>query len=72
MPLVGFDEEGGRLGMGGGFYDRSFAFTRIRPRLRPTLIGLAHELQKVQKLPVEPWDIPLDAVVTDHRIYRTD
>ncbi|MFW5824146.1 MAG: 5-formyltetrahydrofolate cyclo-ligase [Marinobacter sp.] len=71
MPLVGFDEEGGRLGMGGGFYDRSFAFTRIRPRLRPTLIGLAHELQRVERLPVEPWDIPLDAVVTDERIYRT-
>lgn len=71
MPLVGFDEMGGRLGMGGGFYDRSFAFTRIRPRLRPALIGLAHELQKVERLPVEPWDIPLDAVVTDRNIYRT-
>lgn len=71
MPLVGFDPDGGRLGMGGGFYDRSFAFTRVRPRLRPALIGLAHELQRVERLPVEPWDIPVDAVVTEERIYRT-
>jgi 5-formyltetrahydrofolate cyclo-ligase len=72
MPLVGFDKEGGRLGMGGGFYDRTLAFTRLRPRLRPALIGLAHELQRVERLPVEPWDIPLDAIVTDGRIYRND
>lgn len=71
MPLVGFDDQGGRLGMGGGFYDRTLAFTRVRPRLRPTLIGLAHELQRVDRLPTEPWDVPLDAVVTDGRIYRT-
>lgn len=71
MPLVGFDGEGGRLGMGGGFYDRTLAFTRIRPRLRPALIGLAHERQRVDRLPVESWDIPLDAIVTDERIYRT-
>lgn len=69
MPLVGFDPEGGRLGMGGGFYDRTFAFTRIRPRLRPALIGLAHDLQRVERLPIEPWDIPVDAVVTDQGIY---
>ncbi|MFC4260621.1 5-formyltetrahydrofolate cyclo-ligase [Marinobacter lacisalsi] len=71
MPLVGFDEDGGRLGMGGGFYDRTLAFTRVRPRLRPALIGLAHELQRVDRLPVESWDIPLDAIVTDGKLYRT-
>ena len=71
MPLVGFDDDGGRLGMGGGFYDRTLAFTRIRPRLRPALIGLAHELQRVERLPVESWDIPLDAIVTDRRIVHT-
>ena len=70
FPLVGFDEQGGRLGMGGGFYDRTFAFSRIRPRLAPKLIGLAHDFQKVRKLPVEPWDVPLHSVVTDKRRYR--
>jgi 5-formyltetrahydrofolate cyclo-ligase len=70
FPLVGFDEFGGRLGMGGGFYDRTFAFTRIRPRLAPKLIGLAHECQKVEELPLEPWDIPLHSVVTDRKRYR--
>ncbi|WP_167507439.1 5-formyltetrahydrofolate cyclo-ligase [Marinobacter vulgaris] len=70
FPLVGFDRFGGRLGMGGGFYDRTFAFTRSRPRLAPKLIGLAHECQKVSELPLEPWDIPLHSVVTDNRRYR--
>ena len=70
FPLVGFDEQGGRLGMGGGFYDRTFAFSRIRPRLAPKLIGLAHDFQKVKKLPIEPWDVPLHSVVTDKRGYR--
>lgn len=69
MPLVGFDESGGRLGMGGGFYDRTFAFARVRQRLCPTLIGLAHETQKVPELAMASWDIPLDAVVTDRTLY---
>lgn len=70
LPLVGFDESGGRLGMGGGFYDRTFAFIRHRPRPAPRLIGLAHECQKVDSLPIASWDIPLDAVATARRIYR--
>ena len=70
LPLVGFDRRGRRLGMGGGFYDRTFAFSRIRPRLAPKLIGLAHDLQRVQQLPVEPWDVPLHGVVTDRQRYR--
>ncbi|MGM0768780.1 MAG: 5-formyltetrahydrofolate cyclo-ligase [Pseudomonadota bacterium] len=70
FPLVGFDESGGRLGMGGGFYDRTFAFTRSRPRLAPKLIGIAHDFQKVAKLPVASWDVPLHSIVTDRRCYR--
>lgn len=70
LPLVGFDTEGGRLGMGGGFYDRTFAFIRQRPCPAPQLLGLAHDIQKVEKLPVESWDIPLDGIATDCRFYR--
>lgn len=65
MPLVAFDRRGGRLGMGGGFYDRSFAFLLKRMRIRPRLVGLAHHFQEVGRLPLAEWDVPLDAVVTD-------
>src|SRR5690606_3756567 len=58
MPLVGFDAAGRRLGMGGGFYDRSFAFVRERQRRRPVLVGLAHQCQQVEHLPAEVWDVP--------------
>lgn len=69
-PLVGFDEQGNRMGMGGGFYDRSFAFmeTGHTPR-RPRLVGVAHECQKVDVLPCERWDIAMDFIVTDQQLY---
>jgi 5-formyltetrahydrofolate cyclo-ligase len=71
MPLVAFDEYGNRLGMGGGYYDRTLAFKRLRRHWRgPKLIGLAHELQRVDQLPTEPWDIPMDAVITEQNIYH--
>lgn len=70
LPLVGFDLSGGRLGMGGGFYDRTFAFSRRHARLAPRLIGIAHDRQQVSRLPVEPWDVPLHAVVTEKACYR--
>lgn len=64
MPLVAYDLSGNRLGMGGGFYDRTFAASRPRPR-RARLTGIAFSLQEVGSLPVQPWDVPLDAVVTE-------
>jgi 5-formyltetrahydrofolate cyclo-ligase len=59
MPLVGFDLSGGRLGMGGGFYDKTFA------NRSSFLVGLAHDCQQVEQLPIESWDVPLDAIATD-------
>jgi len=70
MPLVGFDRHGGRLGMGAGYYDRSFAHKRLRPGAQPTLIGLAHECQRLELLPNNDWDVPLDGVVSDTATYR--
>ena len=67
LPLVGFDRRGNRLGSGGGYYDRSFAFLRALPRdaPRPRLIGVAHALQELPDIAAEAWDVPLDLVVTE-------
>lgn len=71
LPLVAFDGNGNRLGMGGGFYDRTFAYLRNRKAWRkPTLIGVAYEFQRLDALPTRPWDIPLDGVATERRLYR--
>lgn len=70
MPLVGFDEQGNRLGMGGGFYDRTFAFRQRRQQWHgPRLLGLAHACQKVEQLPTACWDIPLDGIVSDQQLF---
>jgi len=62
LPLVGFDVNGNRLGMGGGWYDRSFAFRQSRPA-PPWLIGAGFALQQIAAgLTPEPWDVRLDAV----------
>lgn len=68
MPLVGFDTAGNRLGMGGGFYDRTLA--ALPDKHRPALIGIAHSCQQVDQLPVQNWDIPCDAIVTPHTCIR--
>lgn len=70
LPLVGFDADCNRLGMGGGYYDQTLAYLRTRTYWRrPLLVGLAHECQRVERLPVRPWDIRLDMVVTEQRLY---
>jgi 5-formyltetrahydrofolate cyclo-ligase len=70
LPLVGFDRHGGRIGMGGGFYDRSLAYRGVRKKWHnPTLLGLAHECQQVDRLALASWDVPLKATVTDRAWY---
>jgi 5-formyltetrahydrofolate cyclo-ligase len=71
LPLVGFDAEGMRLGMGAGYYDRAFSFLRLR-RIwhRPKLIGLAFAVQRVPSLLRAPHDVLLDAVVTEEGVHE--
>jgi 5-formyltetrahydrofolate cyclo-ligase len=69
MPLVAFDDFGNRVGMGGGFYDTTFEFIKDEEVRKPLLIGIAHEVQKVEKIEVESWDIPLTRIVTGSKIY---
>lgn len=71
LPLVAFDDQGNRLGMGGGFYDRALAFLLNRKHLRqPRLYGMAHSLQQTNGLPRQPWDVPLDGIVTECQILQ--
>ena len=73
LPLTGFDETGRRMGMGGGYYDRTFSFIDKgnAESQQPQLIGLAHECQKVDNIPSEDWDIPLTGIATDRRYYMS-
>lgn len=70
-PLTAFDVRGRRLGMGGGFYDRTFSFVSRRLIWQhPYLVGVAHHFQQVDELPAEPWDVPLSAIATDKGLLR--
>lgn len=66
-PLVGFDAALNRLGQGAGHYDR--AFERLQDVVK---IGLAWSCQQVDTLPVEPWDVPLDMIVTEQRVFERE
>lgn len=65
IPLVAFDDNGGRLGMGKGYYDRTFAFINQSSASQPLLIGLAYECQRVDFIELEPWDVPLHGLMTE-------
>lgn len=70
-PLVAFDTKGNRIGMGGGYYDRSFRYANGHDAWRrPTIVGLAYEFQKVPKIKARSWDIPLQFAVTEKNLYR--
>jgi len=64
LPLVAFDKNGNRLGMGGGYYDATFAHLKSQQK-RPVFVGLAYAEQQVKSLPYDPWDLSLDAVCTN-------
>ena len=68
-PLVAFDALGNRLGMGGGYYDRTFAYLHNHHRWRrPRLVGVAYDFQQVHQLQSASWDVPLSAIATPEQL----
>ena len=67
-PLVAFDDQGNRMGMGGGFYDRTLANTKQAPT--PRAVGLAHDCQQLTSIPTDSWDIPLQELITPSQHWR--
>lgn len=71
LPLVGFDDQGRRLGMGGGYYDATLAYLRNRRRWRrPLLVGVAYACQALREVPAEAWDVRLDMILTENGLVR--
>lgn len=69
LPLLGFDRRGNRLGYGGGYYDRSFAFLRERDGIgKPLLVGVGYALQEIAAIETMPWDVRLDYVATEREL----
>jgi 5-formyltetrahydrofolate cyclo-ligase len=65
VPLVACDRQGNRLGMGGGYYDRTFEFKKKSNIDRPLLVGLAYEFQCIDQLDAKIWDVPLEIIITE-------
>jgi 5-formyltetrahydrofolate cyclo-ligase len=65
VPLVAFDKDNQRLGMGKGYYDRTFAFLQQSKKDKPYLIGLAYRMQAVETLITEPHDVRLHHIITE-------
>ena len=69
-PLVAFDKCCNRIGMGGGYYDRTLAFKKRRKRWRrPLTIGVAYSFQRIEAIEPAPWDVPVDVVITEKESY---
>lgn len=68
-PLVAFDAQGNRLGMGGGYYDRTLAIWHEH-KLGPKPLGIAHDCQQVDAVPQEEWDVPLPQIITPSYCWR--
>ncbi len=68
VPCVGLDESGNRLGFGAGYYDRAFSGQVAGTERRTRLIGCAFDLQLVQGLVAEPWDVPMQYTLTESKL----
>lgn len=70
MPMVAIDPSGNRIGMGGGFYDRTFAFRKTE-RCKPVLIAFAYDFQLINEQTPQTWDVPADTVALQSQLIRT-
>jgi 5-formyltetrahydrofolate cyclo-ligase len=71
MPLVAFDEQGNRIGMGGGYYDRTLAFLKARTQWhKPRLAGIGYGFQQVASIDNESWDVPLTYIATEKKLLK--
>lgn len=68
LPMNGWDQQGYRLGYGAGFFDRTLAALAVKP----VVIGVTYELGRLETIHPQPWDIPVDYVVTERDVYRRD
>ena len=68
VPIVAFDQQCQRIGMGGGFYDKTLSQLN-KPMRRPLLIGLAHSVQQTPQINANRWDVPMDVIVTEKKIF---
>jgi 5,10-methenyltetrahydrofolate synthetase len=68
LPMNGWDAQGHRLGYGGGFFDRTLAGLKEKP----LVIGVSYELARMQTIHPQPWDMPMDYVLTERGVYRRD
>jgi 5-formyltetrahydrofolate cyclo-ligase len=71
MPVIGYDKNGNRLGSGGGYYDRTFAFVK-NSETRPLILGVAYAFQYIAELPRDEWDVLLDGVLTEKELMLFD
>jgi 5-formyltetrahydrofolate cyclo-ligase len=71
-PLLGFDSNGHRIGMGGGYYDRTFEFLNRRLGTRkPIMVGMAHDCQEIAPFNPQNWDVGMDYILTGTRLLKT-
>ncbi len=69
VPLTAFDRRGHRLGSGGGYYDRSFAFLREAARpASPLLVGIGYSFQELPGIESQVWDVPMDYIATEREL----
>lgn len=69
MPLVAFDDKGNRIGMGGGYYDRTLGYLKDRHSwMKPKLVGIGYSIQQVKAIDQQSWDVPLSCIATEAKL----
>lgn len=73
IPLVAFDDNGNRVGRGGGFYDHALQTIQNKSNYgKPILIGLAYDFQKINAIASDNWDVKINMIITENNLYYVD